>query len=260
MRATITPALLALLLPMSATAQQQASTLAAPAAAPSTATQVDAEPRILRPFVASYAVYKDGKPLGEAMMQLVPQQPPRWRVDLVMHGTRGMTGFIGINAEQSSVFDDLGDVYRPVTQATVNKSVFTRNQTIGIYDWSSRSARWQGDLKESRRRPLVLQDGDMTGLLINLAVIRDAEPGKTLEYRFVDDGRIRDHRYVVAAEPESITVAGTPYNALKATRSKGNEETLIWVVNNVPSPIRMLKREDGKDVYDLRLVEYKGVE
>ena len=38
----------------------------------------------------------------------------------------------------------------------------------------------------------------MSGLLINLAVIRDAQPGKSLHYRFVDDGRVRDHQYVVA--------------------------------------------------------------
>ncbi len=260
MRTALSTPLLALLLPLAATAQP-ATTPPSPAAAADTAvTDVDAQPHRLEPFVASYAVYKEGKLLGEATMQLVRQQPPRWRADLVMHGTRGLMGFVGINAEQSSVFDDLGSVYRPVSQATVNKSVFTSKQTVGVYNWQSRSARWQGDVKESRSRPLALQDGDMSGLLINLAVIRDAAPGKTLDYRFVDDGRVRDHRYVVADERESITVAGMAYNAMKATRSKDNEDTVIWVVKNVPSPIRMLKRENGKDVYDLRLVEYKGVE
>lgn len=259
MRPTASILLLALLLPLSTAAQAQTATPAAPAPLPPADTD-EARAHVLEPFVASYAVYKDGKLLGEATMQLVRQQSPRWRTDLVMHGTRGLMGFVGINAEQSSVFDDLGEVYRPITQATVNKSVFTRKQTIGIYDWNSHTANWQGDVKESRRRPLDLQAGDMTGLLINLAVIRDAAPGKTLDYRFVDDGRIRDHRYVVADERESITVAGMPYNAMKATRSKDNEDTVIWVVKNVPSPIRMLKRENGKDVYDLRLVEYKGAE
>src|SRR5690606_33997217 len=110
-------------------------------------------------------------------MQLVPQQGSRWRVDLVMRGTRGLFGLVGINAEQSTVFDLVGETYRPLTQATVNKSVFTRKQTVGIYDWRSGSARWQGDVKETRRRPVDLRSGDMTGLLINLAVIRDAEPG-----------------------------------------------------------------------------------
>jgi hypothetical protein len=266
MRATMPPVFLAtlitLLLPLSASAQSptpaQTST-PVPQAIPATGNTVETAPQ-LEPFVASYLVYRDGKPLGEATMQLVRQQPPRWRVDLVMQGTRGLMGLAGLNAEQSSVFDQIGETYRPLTQATVNKLLFKRKQTIGIYDWASGSANWQGDVKESHRRPIALQAGDMTGLLINLAVIRDAAPGQTLHYRFVDDGRMRQHTYVVADELESITVAGMTYKAMKATRSKDNEDTLIWVVKNVPSPIRMLKRENGKDVYDLRLVEYKGVE
>lgn len=258
MRATLTSVLFALLLPFTVSAQ----TVGPPAALqPERATDLpaDAAPE-MQPFIASYLVYKDGKQLGEATMQLVRQQPPRWRVDLVMHGTRGLMGFAGINAEQSCVFDQIGQAYRPLTQATVDKTVFTRKQTVGIYDWASGSARWQGDVKDSHRRPITLQPGDMTGLLINLAVIRDAAPGQTLQYRFVDDGRMREHTYVVADERDTITVAGISYNAMKATRSKDNEETAIWVVKNVPSPIRMLKREDGKDTYDLRLVEYKGVD
>src|SRR5690606_26964124 len=139
-------------------AQAQTATPAASVPLAAAATD-EVRVHVLEPFVASYAVYKDGKLLGEATMQLVRQQSPRWRADLVMHGTRGLIGFAGINAEQSSVFDDLGSVYRPITQATVNKSVFTRKQTIGIYDWSSRTANWQGDIKESRRRPLDLQPG-----------------------------------------------------------------------------------------------------
>lgn len=216
----------------------------------------------LEPFVASYQVFKGGKQLGEATMQAVRQQDPRWRVDLVMRGTRGLFGVAGINAEQSSVFDLVDGAYRPITQATVNKSIFTRRQTVGIYDWASQSARWQGDVKNDYRRgPHALQRGDMTGLLINLAIIRDAAPGQTLSYRFVDDGRTREHVYRVADTTENIKVGGLGYNAMKVSRLDGdNEETTIWVAKNVPTPIRMLQRENGQDTYDLRLVEYKGVD
>ena len=252
-------ALLCLLLPM---AQATPATPSAPAADAATATGVAAETTVLQPFVASYRVYRNGKHLGEATMQAVHQQGPRWRVDLVMRGTRGLFGVAGINAEQSSVFDVLDGAYRPLTQATVNRSVFTRRQTVGIYDWNAREARWQGDVKNDYRRgPRELQPGDMTGLLINLALIRDAEPGGTLHYRYVDDGRSREHAYQVAAEPEGVAVGDLSYRALKITRMEGEgEETLVWVARNVPTPIRMLQRENGEDSYDLRLVEYRGVD
>lgn len=214
----------------------------------------------LEPFVASYEVLRGGKSLGAATMQVVPLQAARWRVDLKMRGTRGVAGLAGLNAEQSTVFDAKGGAYRPLTQATVNKTVFTQKETIGVYDWRLGSATWQGDVKKTRTGPLALQGGDMSGLLINLAVIRDAEPGKTLHYRFVDNGRVRNHEYVVAQETESVSVAGIGYTAMRVERTgQDNEETVIWVVKGVPTPIRMLQREDGMDTYDLRLIEYKGV-
>lgn len=241
-----------LLLPSIAYAQSAPQNTPAPEISPA---------EVLQPFVASYQVFNGGKALGEATMQLVRQPPALWRVDLNMRGTRGLMGLAGINAEQSTVFQSIGETYRPLTQATVNKSLFTRKKTVGLYDWASSSARWQGDVKKTRSQPIVLQDGDMSGLLINLAVLRDAEPGKVLKYRFVDDGRVRDHHYVVAQAMENVTIADIDYNAMRVDRvAGGNQQTSIWVVKGVPMPIRMLQRENGEDTYDLRLVEYKGVQ
>lgn len=213
----------------------------------------------LEPFVADYQVYNSGKVLGDATMQVVPSGG-HWRIDLDIRAEHGMMGLAGAAAQQSTVFDVVGDTYRPLSQALVRKVVFSKRQVIGIYDWNKRSARWTGDVKESRQKPIALLDGDMSGLLINLAVIRDAQPGKTLGYRFVDGGRVRPHQYVVAQELESVSVADMGYNAMRVNRvQSGNEETVIWVVEGVPTPVRILQRENGQDTYDLRLVEYRGV-
>lgn len=213
----------------------------------------------LEPFVADYQVYNSGKVLGDATMQVVPSGS-HWRIDLDIRAEHGMMGLAGAAAQQSTVFDVVGDAYRPLSQALVRKVVFSKRQVIGVYDWNKRSARWTGDVKENRQKPIALQDGDMSGLLINLAVIRDAQPGKTLSYRFVDGGRVRPHQYVVAQELESVSVADMGYNAMRVNRvQSGNEETVIWVVEGVPTPVRILQRENGQDTYDLRLVEYRGV-
>jgi hypothetical protein len=240
--------------------------LAAPAMAEPTApasadtTEASTGPRALEPFVAQYQVFKDGRVLGDAVMRVVKNDARRWRVDLDMKGT-GWVALAGIAAEQSTVFDVAGNRYRPLAQSTVRKTVFTKKQTVGVYDWRSHQARWTGDVKDSRRAPVTLQDGDQSGLLINLAVIRDAQPGQSLQYRFVDDGRVRDHRYDVSSQIEDVKIGELSYSAMRVTRAQaGNEETVIWVVDGVPTPVRLLQRENGEDKYDLRLVEYKGAE
>ncbi len=219
----------------------------------------------LAPFVARYEVLAGGKALGEATLQLVHLSGPRWRVDLDMGG-RGLFKLAGINAEQSTVFEDTASGYLPLSQGTVRKTLFSRKQTTGTYDWVGRSASWTGDIKESREKPVPLQPGDMSGLLINLAVIRDAGPGETLHYRYVDNGRAKPHTYQVASESEGVKVGDLSYNAMRVTRAPDagdphdDEETVIWVAHGVPTPVRMLQREGGEDKYDLRLVDYTGVQ
>lgn len=214
----------------------------------------------LEPFVATYQVFHGGRALGNATMQVVRAEGARWRIDLTMKGS-GLMRLTGLNLQQSTVFDTDGRNYRPLSQSMVRRAVFAGRKTTGVYDWNARSARWSGDVKQTRRAPVPLRPGDMSGLLINLAIIRDAAPGMTLRYRFVDDGRARDHAYSVAPATETVQVGDISYDAMRVTRAQdGGEETVLWVAAGVPTPIRILQREDGKDTTDLRLIEYKGAQ
>jgi hypothetical protein len=173
---------------------------------------------------------------------------------------RGLMRVTGLNVQQSTLFDSNGANLRPLTQSTVKRAFLSSRKSVGVYDWNTRSARWTGDVKKTRAAPIALQDGDMSGLLIDLAVIRDAEPGRTLHYRFVDDGRARAHTWVVAPQTEGISVGELSYDAMRVERNEdGGDQTILWVARGVPTPIRILQREDGKDATDLRLIEYKGV-
>ncbi len=214
----------------------------------------------LEPFVATYQAYNEGKLAGAAKMQVVQTEGERWRVDLGIRGTRGFARLAGLNIEQSTVFDTHDEQYRPLSQATVKHAVFTGKKISGVYDWQAHSARWQGDVKKTRTAAIPLQDGDMSTLLLNLAVIRDAQPGKSLAYRVVDNGRARDYRYAVAAQTEIVNVDDLSYDAMRVARTNGgDDETIFWVANGVPTPVRILQRENGQDTLDLRLVEYQGV-
>ncbi|MEJ2788928.1 MULTISPECIES: DUF3108 domain-containing protein [unclassified Pseudoxanthomonas] len=214
----------------------------------------------LEPFVASYQAYNEGKLAGSASMKVAPRTGSQWQIDLDVKGTRGFARLAGLNIEQSTVFDASDNQFRPLSQATARRALLMGKSMVGTYDWTNRTAQWRGDIKKDRRAPLSLQTGDMSALLMNLAVIRDAAPGRELNYRVVDNGRIRDYQYVVSSEPEIVSVEDLSYSALRVSRANGgNDETIFWVADGVPTPVRILQRENGQDGVDLRLVEYQGV-
>lgn len=219
-----------------------------------------AVPTALAPFTGTYQVFRDDKPLGRATMRLVNTTGARWRIDLDILGTRGLAGIAGINIQQSTVFDVVGGQYRPVTQATVRHALFRTRKTTGIYDWGKGTARWTGDIKASRRgREIALQPGDMSGLLINLALVRDARPGATLRYRFVDDGRMRPHEYAASAETEGVRVGDIDYEARRIDRVlSGNDRTVVWVARDVPLPVRIHMKDGDDPALDLMLIQYQG--
>ena len=159
------------------------------------------------------------------------------------------------------MFHAVDDTYRPLSQSTVKHALFTGRRSTGIYDWNAGTARWKGDVKQERRAPVALQVNDMSALLMNLAVIRDAEPGKALNYRVVDNGRAREYQYAVAPQTETVSVDDLSYEAMRVSRiNGGNDETIFWIASGVPTPVRILQRENGADTIDLRLVEYQGVQ
>lgn len=214
--------------------------------------------RTLIPFTARYEAAYHGKAAGDATLALVRGNASQWRVDLGIAGRRGMLGVLGLNVQQSTAFDVIGDTYRPLGQSTVRKGLFLGKTATGRYDWARGTAQWTGDLKARHRQPVPLQPGDMSGLLINLAIVRDARPGAVLHYRFVEAGRVRDHVYQVAATPETIAVGELTFSALRVARTNADgDETVVWVADGVPTPVRILHREDGTDAIDLRLMEYR---
>ncbi|WP_369943812.1 DUF3108 domain-containing protein [Xanthomonas medicagonis] len=243
----------------SAPAAEQAP---APAAAP-VAPALPAEawtPPPLQPFVATYQALYKGREAGDARMQVSHSGGDEWRVDLGVQGRSGFASILGLNIEQSTVFRTQDGRYVPQSQSTVKKAVFFGKKVTGVYDWKQGVARWDGDLKKDRQQPIPLQPGDQSALLINLSIMRDAVPGKTMTYRFVDVGRVREHVYHAAEQTETVQVGDLSYDALRVSRTNGGKnETILWIANGVPTPVRILQREDGEDRIDLRLTEYQGV-
>lgn len=228
---------------------------AAPPALPALAW----EPPALEPFTATYQAFYKGKEAGDATMRVSHAGGAQWRIDMQVIGRRGFASVLGLNLEQSTVFENRDGQYVPLSQSTVRMGLFLGKKVTGTYDWQAGTAQWKGDLKKQRTLPIPLQPGDQSALLLNLAIMRDARPGTALHYRYVDVGRVRQHDYQAAPQTENVQVGELSYNALRVYRTNGgNDETTLWIANGVPTPVRILQREDGEDRIDLRLIEYQG--
>ena len=46
---------------------------------------------------------------------------------------------------------------------------------------------------------------------------------------------------------------GQPRTATKVARNSDNKEVIVWVVDGLPTPARILQRKDGHDELDLTL-------
>src|SRR3546814_12860403 len=74
----------------------------------------------------------------------------------------------------------------------------------------------------------------------------DRQAGEPLDYRMVDDGRVKSMTYKVVGK-DQITIGGKAHTATKVSNRDGDKETIAWVVDGMPMPVRILQRKDGKD-------------
>jgi hypothetical protein len=198
----------------------------------------------VKPFTADYhANYLGIQGIGR--MVLAQAGANRWRYSLDIGGSMA-------NLNQTTVFEDSNGTWRPISNSDTSAVLVKRKQKNAIYDWSRGEARWTGDVKPDRAGPVKLQSGDLDAMLINLAIARDVPTGKPLRYRMVDDGRVKQLNYQVTGK-ETITVAGKARQATKVARVDGDKQEMLWVVEGMPVPARILRRKDGQDEMDLQL-------
>jgi hypothetical protein len=203
-----------------------------------------APPSQLKPFTAVYEVDYMGIN-GTGTMTLAPAGGDRWKYSLEIDGAVA-------TLSQETTFAANGGRWRPLSNNDSSALLIRKNSKQATYDWNSHQARWSGDVKPERAGPVALRDGDLDAMLLNLAIPRDVAAGSTLDYRMVDDGRARQLHYQVVGK-ETVQVGGKPQAATKVSRTDGGKQQIVWVVDGLPVPARILQRRDGHDEMDLKL-------
>lgn len=196
----------------------------------------------IKPFSANYQASYMGMQ-GSGLMKLEAAGQNRWRYTLRVKSSLA-------DLSQSTVFEEHAGRWRPISGSDSSKVLVKKSSKQASYDWASGQASWSGDVKPDRKGPVKLEAGDMDALLINLALVRDVAEGKPLNYRMVEDGRIKQMQYTVAGK-EQIEIGGKQQQATKVVNSSGEKQTIAWIVEGMPVPARILQRNHGEDTIDL---------
>ncbi len=205
---------------------------------------VSAQAGELKPFKASYrATYNNMA--ANATMSLAPAGGNRWTYAMNVQNAL-------VQLNRSSTVDASGAQLRPVGNRETINMVIKKKTKQGSFDWSSGQASWSGDVKADRKGPIKLQAGDVDGMTLNLAIVRDALAGKPMRYRLIENGKAKPLTFSNAGK-ESVTVEGKPMQAIKVSGNDGGNHMTLWVVDGIPVPVRIQQREDDGDTIDLRL-------
>lgn len=199
----------------------------------------------LKPFTADYTASYMGLE-ANARMTLAASGDNKWTYALQIQSAVAQLS-------QSTTFDENGGTWRPLSGHDMSSVLIKKSDKTATYDWSRNQATWGGDVKDDRKGPVALRTGDLDAMLLNLAIVRDVHAGdKALTYRMVDEGKGKDMTYRVAGK-DNVSVAGKQRQATRVEGTDGSRETVLWVVDDLPVPVRILRRHDGKDEMDLRL-------
>ena len=228
-----------------------------------------------KPFVAEYRARVMGGVSADARMSLTSNGGDRWTYALDIDSPVA-------TLRQATVFEERNGAWRPLSGQDSSQFLMKKSQKNATYDWGKGEARWSGDVKADRMGPVRLQEGDLDAMLLNLALVRDVGAGQPLKYRMVDNGVVRAQAYqtlgketvtiagkqlnyrlvdngVVRAQAyqnlgkETVNVGGQPRSATKVSRTSENKQVIVWVVEGLPVPARILQKKDGKDELDLVL-------
>ena len=212
------------------------------------ALAASAPARAVKPFSADYTASYMGMQ-GTGKMTIAPAGANRWKYSLNIRSNVAQLS-------QSTTFEDKGGQYRPLSATDSSLLLIKKSNKTATYDWAKGEARWSGDVKAERAGPVKLQSGDMDALLVNLAIARDAAAGKPMNYRMVEDGRAKQLSWQVAGT-ETLTIGGASKQATKVSRTDGDKQTVVWVVEGIPVPARILQRKVGRDEIDLKIASLK---
>lgn len=201
----------------------------------------------LNPFTAEYSVRYQGVP-ANAQASLT-RTGKNWTYVMTI-------GNVAASMNQATYFREHNGMYLPLGGSDRLQYVGQRRAIRTHYDWNKLQVRWSGDAKPSRIGPVPLQAGDLDALLLQLALVRDHEGGRAMQYRVTENARTRPATFRRAGT-ENVTVGARTVAAVRYVQAGGGKTTTAWVASGIPVPVRLTQQENGRETVRLNMTGWR---
>lgn len=201
----------------------------------------------LKPFTAEYSVRYQGIP-ATAQASLA-RTGENWTYVMTI-------GNVAASMHQATYFRERNGTYLPLGGSDRLQYVGQRRAIRTHYDWPNLQVRWSGDAKPSRVGPVPLQAGDLDALLLQLALVRDHESGRAMQYRVTENARTRPANFRRAGT-ENVTVGARTVAAVRYVQTGQGKTTTAWVASGVPVPVRLSQQENGRETVRLHMTGWR---
>ena len=206
-------------------------------------------PEWIKPYTASYTIYRDGDKSGKATRSL-KKINQNW--ELLTYSKAKVLFFTDKRTEKS-VFQ-WQQTLRPLSYLYEIKNSFKKQLTKEYFHWDlkvirgkrSKKNQWQIPLKEGITDPLSHQ------LLLReqlITINNSAKPfsKQILSFDVTSKGAIQKRSYQLVTE-ETITTKAGDFESYKLIRERGSRKTILWMAKKLDFiPVKIYQEKEGDE-------------
>ena len=204
-------------------------------------------------FTATYAVSKDGSPLGRATVTLKPAGDGQWEYSKHMHGTSGLAAMLGANLAETSRFRWNRDVPEAISyDYRMDAAIKTKQRHLAV-DWASHQVTVdEGKGVQTYAAVPGMVERNTTALAIGLA-LRDGQ--QQIELPVAVRQEVEHQQFKVTGK-EKVSVPAGSFDAVRVDRTDADRGFSAWYVpGRYPLPVK-LSQKDGGDL-TMELVSFQ---
>jgi hypothetical protein len=206
-------------------------------------------PKWLKPYSASYNIYRGGDVSGSATRSLKKTKQV-W--ELLSYSKAKVLFFTDKRTEKSEFIWNQN--LQPISYLYEIKNSFKKQLTKEFFDWElkiirgsrSNKNQWQIPLKQGVTDPLSHQLL-LREKLIKLKNSKQPFSKQNFTFNVTSKGTIQQRSYQLVAE-ETITTQAGDFDTYKLVRDRGTRKTILWMAIKLDFiPVKIYQEKDGDE-------------